>query len=169
MTETRTKTIDKMLMAMAIVYDKDLPDAAIDLYHELLAPYPVELISAACHNCMTNSKWFPRPAEIIEQIRIAQGPQLSIDSRAQGEWRKVLTAVRQRGRSAGAPKFNDPITAHLVATQFNWVHLCEMREDNENWYEKRWCDAFALASELDLDQLRIIMSDDLKKLTGNIG
>jgi hypothetical protein len=36
-------------------------------------------------------------------------------------------------------------------------------------YEKRWCEAFALACEIDLERIAIEAGEQVKKLTGGIG
>jgi hypothetical protein len=172
MQENRIAAIDKILTIMAIYYDKSLVDTTVDLYHELLADYDPEEISAACKIYMKASGkgvFYPKASEIIQIITDNHGPVLSIESRAQTEWRKVMLAVRQRGLNRGAPEFKDAITKHLIQAQFNWEYLCGFQAKDMNWEQKRWCEAYELASEIDLDQLRIDSAANIKKLIAPIG
>lgn len=169
MQENRTAKIDKTITLMAIYYDKDLTGITIDLYHELWADYDPDEIAPACMIHMKANKFFPRASEIIDIITNNRGPVLSIETRAQAEWRKVMLAVRQRGLNRGAPEFKNPITRHLVQAQFNWSYLCGFLEKDMNWEQKRWCEAYELASEIDLDQLKIDSAKSIQKLIAPIG
>lgn len=169
MKESRTMEIDKIITIMAIYYDKALNDSTIDIYHDLWADHDPEEIAPACKIHMKTNKFFPRASEIIDIINNNRGPILSIESRAQAEWRKVMAAVHQRGLNRGAPKFKDAITKHLIQAQFNWEYLCGFLAKDMNWEQKRWCEAYQLASEIDLNQLRIESQDRIKKLIEPIG
>jgi hypothetical protein len=165
----RAKQIDSLLFRTEACYSGEFDPAAIDLWHESLGGYKVSDISAAFSIHIKQCKFLPKISEIIEILNNNLGPVLKIEVRAQAEWRKVMLAVRQRGLNRGSPEFKDPITRHLVQAQFNWEYLCGFQAKDMNWEQKRWCEAYELASEIDLDQLRIESKSRIKKIVGPIG
>lgn len=166
---TRADRIDQIIMAMAMYYEKEIPSEVVDLYHQLLADVSESDIAGACSVWMKKSRWFPRANDILEIIHKLKNANISIESRAQQQWRAVLSAVRRRGFQRGSPGFDDPITAILVERQFTWSYLCELQEIDEKWEQKRWCEAFELASEIEDDQLRIDTDSKIKLLVEPIG
>ena len=166
--KTRQKEIDKILLNMAMYYGHELVPDVINIYHELLAGHSYQDINAACGIWMKENQWFPKANEIIGIIEKNKGPQVSIEARAQQQWRIVMTAVRRRGLNQGAPIFTDPITANLIRTQFSWPYLCKTEEKNGNWEQKRWCEAFELAIEAHPDMKQIKVPANVKDLAANV-
>ena len=165
----RQKKIDGILCNMAIYYQFELMPETIDLYHELLAEHSCEDIAAACKVWMKKSEWFPRVNQIVDIIENMKGPQISIESRAQQQWRLVLEAIAYRGLHRGPPVWKDPITTNLLRYQFRWGRLCEMIDSELHWEEKRWKDAYALADELRDDLAQIEAPEKVMALVETIG
>jgi len=166
----REKQIDKMLLMMELYFEQEKGDQVLKLYHKLWDGVPVDDLAEACRRYMsTGNKWFPRAGEILDLVRSIHQP-ASIESSAQHQWRLVMTAVRQRGLMRGAPVFEDPITNTVIRTQFTWEYLCNMQADKSNWEEKRFVEAYQLASEIDPDKLMIeARMPEIKKLISRIG
>jgi hypothetical protein len=165
--QTRQEKIDKILLNMALYFGHELVPDTIDVYHKLFADYSHEQINSACWEWMYANQWFPRANEIIKIIEHNSDPQPSIQSRAQQQWRIVLSAVATQGKN-NPPKFSDPITANLVRTQFRWPYLCDMKQENENWEQKRWCEAFELAIESHPDMKQLEAPAKVKKLAASV-
>lgn len=171
MSNKRMSELDAILYLTEACYPGEFNQASIDVWHKCLAEYRISEISAAFTIYVKSAKkpFLPVISEIITILENNRGPTLSIESRAQAEWRKVMLAVQQRGLNRGAPEFKNPITRHLVQAQFNWSYLCGFLEKDMNWEQKRWCEAYELASEIDLDQLKIDSVKSIQKLITRIG
>ena len=78
-----------------------------------------------------------------------------------------MDAIRQHG-ARRRPIFADPVTEHLIKTQFTWSYLCDMLEENENWEQKRWCEAFDLAASIHADLLEIEVPDKVRGLLDTV-
>jgi len=138
-------------------------DIVIEGYYKILESYDIADVEKAFGAALGTMKWFPKPVELRDLIEADQGLVISIEARAQQEWRGVMSAVRQLG-AGRPPRFLDPVTAHLVRTQFTWSYLCGMLEENENWEQKRWCEAFDLADSIHEDLLEIEVPDKVRGL-----
>jgi hypothetical protein len=165
---SRSQQIDGILFKTEACYPGDLDSMSLDIWHEALAEFDIEEISKAFTIHVKQSKFLPVISEIIQIIEHNKGPQVSIEARAQQQWRVVMTAVRQRGLNQGAPIFADPITANFVKTQFRWTYLCEIKEQDEKWEQKRWCEAFELAIECHPDLKQIDALANVKELAANV-
>lgn len=167
--KTKEERIDSALFLLADLYNKDLSTALVTLYHQILEPYLIDEIERALKVLCETQGFFPKPNEIIDIINIHRDPPgPSVKARAQQQWRVILQQVGKHG-SYHPPKFSDPITQHLVSTQFRWPYLCEMNESNEDWEQRRWCDAFELAVELYADLKQIGVPEKVRDLLDDIG
>lgn len=168
----RREKIDKIIFLMGNYYGQSLSEDVVDLFHQLWAEHETEDISTACSLWMKTpgekNRWFPRANEIIEIIERNKGPKITIQTRAQQQWRVILQQIPKHGMYH-PPTWSDPITAQLVQNQFSWSYLCSMEESELQWEQKRWCEAFELAAELygDLPQIEQ-MPEDVKSLMEKI-
>lgn len=166
--DSRSRQIDSILFKTEACYPAgEFGPASIDVWHEALAEFDIEEISMAFSNHVKESRFLPTISEIVDRIKKNKRPQVSIEARAQRQWRIVLTAVARHGR-AKPPVFADPITAKLVKSQFRWQYLCDMKQENENWEQKRWCEAFELAVEAHPDMKQIDAPHQVQKLANKI-
>ena len=154
---TREKKIDQMLMMMELYFDQEKDAPVLKLYHELWTDTPYEELATACREYMKNgkNKYFPKAGQILGIIDSMKRPQGSLEATGQHQWRLVLAAVRDRGEAKGPPVFEDRITNTVVRIQFGWQYLCNILSDKLNWEEKRFCEAYNLASELEPEALEI--------------
>ena len=131
--DKRSREIDSILFKAETCYpNAEFDPSSFEVWHLALAEFEIEEISTAFSTHIKESKFLPTISEIIDIIKKNKGPQISIEARAQQQWRIVLAAVVTHGR-ANPPTFTDPITANLVKTQFRWPYLCDMRQENENY------------------------------------
>lgn len=152
--ESRQEAVDRMLLAMANYYQQALTQDVVDLYHELWQRFEIDDISAACKTHMEESRWYPKASEIIDIIKRRQAPLSDIKVRALEQWRVVLQQLRRHG-AYHPPQFSDPITAHLIKGEFRWSYLSNMKEDEEQWVQKRWCEAFEVAAAVHQDLIAL--------------
>lgn len=161
-----------MLMMMELYFDTNKEAPVLKLYHKIWADAEVEALGIACREYMTKgkNKWFPKAGEILDIIDSWKRPQGSIEALAQQQWRLVMQAVRDRGYGRGAPVFKDPITNTVVRTQFIWEALCDTPVPELKWAEKRFNEAYNLATELEPEQVLIENTPEkVKELISGIG
>ena len=148
--------IDGILVKLTLYYDKELPDSILNMYNSMLSNVDLNDLSQACTQWVATKKWFPKISELLDIVNANRTVKaVSLESRAQQQWRLVLTAVRQRGIAKGAPKFDDPVTNVVVRNHFSWNYLCNMEVDNLNWEMDRFTKAYELAAEQSADNLQI--------------
>lgn len=147
----------------AIIYEREFSQAFVDAYWLLLKQYDLNEFTKAMNIICRTSKFWPRPAEIIETIKKITGEGGSIEAVAEQQWRVVVDAIRQNGINR-QPKFDDPITNYLIQRQFSWPYLCEMQQKNENWEQKRFCQAYEFAAECGHHTLFIEAENQYKRL-----
>ena len=171
--ENREEKIDRVLFLMAEIYEKQLTNEALKLYHLILKPFSVAEIERACKTWMESYEdkkynFYPKPNQIIETIQIDKIIGAPVKVRAQQQWRVILQQIRYHG-PYHPPKFTDPITQHLIDTQFRWSYLCNMIEAEQHWQQKQWCDAYELAAEIQKDLKKIEIPDRVMNLVDKIG
>jgi hypothetical protein len=165
--ETRTDAIDKVIFKTALYYNHEVVPPVLDMWHSSLAEFEIHDIYRAFSLHVKTSRFFPSIAEIIDIIGRNEN-KLSIEARALQQWRVVMSAVRKYGINR-RPQFADPITAHLVKTQFLWTYLCGFPEQEENWEQKRWCEAFKLSQETHKDLAQLEVPGNVSGLIENVG
>jgi hypothetical protein len=131
---------------MCNYYQQALTQEVLKLYHELLAEQNLEDISAAATIWMKENRWYPLASDLMNIIDRLKGPRITIQTRALTQWRVVLQKLKRHG-AYHPPQFSDPITGYLIKNQFAWTYLANMKEAEENWEQKRWCEAFVMAAE----------------------
>lgn len=129
----------------ALIYDKDLIKTVIEAYWLLLREYDFDDFKDAMNQICRTSKFWPRPSEIIDVIEKQGNLNLKIETRADQQWRTVISAIRENGLNRPI-EFDDPITRHLVSHGISWQYLCEIKQSDEKWEQKRFCRSYELLS-----------------------
>ena len=130
------KAFAEMLAGACAVYDRrPLETAAIRIYWQCLRAYSMDDLQAAMARHIQTSKFFPKPAELIQLIEGTAGTQ------AVTAWAAVMGAIRQVG-SWGLPEFEDPAIDLAIRSLGGWKQLCLMRESEVGFVQKRFEDAY---------------------------
>lgn len=66
------KEILSVLKTLALVYDKE--PGSVEPYYWVLETYSKELIEQAAKMHVQDSKWYPKPSELLDQLRKLKGP-----------------------------------------------------------------------------------------------
>ena len=165
----RAREIDSILFNVEACYpNAEFNPASLDLWHRALAEYDIDEISKAFTAHVKKSRFLPTIAEIVTILEENRSPPINLEARAQQQWRVVIRTVRQIGLKEGPPRFADPITENLIRTQFSWEYLCNCRIENQNWEQKRWCEAYKLAAEIHRDLLRLEVPEQVLRLVDRI-
>ena len=137
-----------IMNSVALIYDRKFSKAVLDMYWMLLREESfVEFKNAMQQICRT-SKFWPKPSEIIDVIEKSKGP-VGIEAQAEQQWRVVVNAVRVHGISR-EPGFEDAKTAWLIKKQFGWGYLCDIKQNDEKWEQKRFCRSYELLAESEM-------------------
>lgn len=134
--KNRERAIDAILLMLARYYQTEIPgEAVLAIYHRALEGFSVEQISAAATQHVRESKWFPKASELIERM----APNL--EDAAARQAAAVIDAARRIG-SRYQPRFDDPITKHLLTGRFSYRSVCDMAEDEVKWFMRDFSAAY---------------------------
>lgn len=122
-------------------YQTEIPgEDVLAIYHRALEGFSVEQISAAATQHVRESKWFPKASELIERM----AP--NIDDTAARQAAAVIDAARKHG-ARFKPKFDDPITEHLLTGRFSYRAVCDMVEEEAKWFIRDFSAAYIDAAK----------------------
>ena len=62
------KNFTAMIKTFSEVYEKSLNPYVVDTYFDLFQEIPDSQVSAITKNCLRKCKYFPRPADVFEQL-----------------------------------------------------------------------------------------------------
>lgn len=119
MTESDRAEFSKILFGLGEVYGEALSAPRIGAYFAALSDLTIEQFDAAATSLMRSSKFFPRPAEILDAARG------NIEDQANRAWAIFLDAVADSGYAS--VRFSDPAMAYAVDAVFGgWVKAGEL-------------------------------------------
>ena len=90
-----------------------------DIWAQLLADIPVEVLRASALQHISESKWFPAVSDLRDASARILYPRRQTAIEAWGEVRRAFGSVGYYG----APQFSDDVTATVVA-ELGWRALC---------------------------------------------
>lgn len=90
-----------------------------DIWVQLLADIPVDVLRAAALQHISESKWFPVVSDLRDASARILHPRRTTAIEAWGEVRRAFS----RWWPSGMPTFSDDITARVVA-ELGWHNLC---------------------------------------------
>lgn len=140
--------LDRMLVNLAVYYEKPMTEAQVKVYSDLLIDENILEIGTAIKKHIRASRFFPKVSEILDLMPSHNQPKISADTVAQGQAHQILRLIRQNG-SNKEPKYEDTITHKLMTTRWNWRSLCEtLKESESQWFVKEFVSAYCAHSEL---------------------
>lgn len=121
---------NKYITILCEVFDRELSKGAIQAYWISLEQYSDADCIKAFNRAVTECKFFPKPAELIEFIN----PKRDSDAQAQLAWIEVDKAVKAHGPYASV-QFSDPAIMSTIDAMGGWINIqdCTM----EDWKWKR--------------------------------
>jgi len=132
------------LKVLTTAHDQTLERARVDVYCAALDDLNDDALMAAARTLVRVSKWFPKPAEIREEVIVRQvGDDLPDGATA---WAQVCEQIRATGR-AETPEWGNDLTGAAVKAAGGWRTLCDSgRPDLDR---RRFLDEYArlLAAE----------------------
>jgi len=110
----------QLMAATGVIYDKDLPEAAIELYWQSLRHFSYSAVAQALQahrDAPDGGQFMPKPADII---RLLQG---SGQDRGLRAWTKVEKAIAAIG-SYSSVVFDDVLIHAVLEDMGGWIRLC---------------------------------------------
>ncbi|WP_290925028.1 DUF6475 domain-containing protein [Halodesulfovibrio sp.] len=136
--EEHRKRFAEGMKGMCELHNRAASKPMLKMYFFALAKFDIEDVLRAFVEAVSATKFFPKPAEIIELI---QG---SPEDVAEFEASKVVNAVRRVGGYRSVA-FDNPTTAAVIEYAFGgWAKFCcEFLDANEKWFRKEFCNTYA--------------------------
>lgn len=113
-----------LMVQVAEIYGEKLSEIKIQLYFELLKEYPYEIIEGAFVSHTKLSKFFPKPADIIELI---EG---SPEDKSLQAWLFLVDLIERYGYYYTII-VNDPVFVATVEDLGGWMHICSTWKKSE--------------------------------------
>lgn len=131
MGKSEMKNLSNVLIATAGLYGTNLPPGAVLLYIESLKDFEYKDISKAMSDHIRESKFFPKPAEIIERLK----PALNKTDKANTAWLQLLKAKRDYGYY-NSVVFDDVVIPQCIRAMGGWLKVSD--RDADTWMHKEF-------------------------------
>ena len=157
------KIFQKYMTGLGEIFYKEITDVLKNIYWKTLKPFTDEQCKTAFDCIMVKSKWFPKPAELIEAIN---QDQVKIEHKALIEANKIIEHLIAYGGSK-IPKLNDPISQHLITKRWPYQSWATSIIESEiKWWVKEFCASYEAYDE---DPAILIEgTPELKKLASGL-
>jgi len=163
---TDKRTFLTHFTGMCEVFDKTYSENILNIYYTVLEKHDIEKVIKAIDNCITQLKFFPKPAELIEMIENKP----KTENKALFEANKIIEHLNIYGKTK-LPEILDPITKHLMTSRWKYKKwAAEIIESEIKWWVKEFCAAYVAYQDIGIELLLTDeTSHNVKKLTENIG
>ena len=108
----------KTMMGVGEIFDKNVTEAVLDLYWEVLKPYPWHKVKDALYRVLLTRKFFPKPADIVDFIKGAD----KTEEQAERAWTTLLDAIKQHGPYVSVI-FEDGRIARCIELMGGWEEV----------------------------------------------
>jgi hypothetical protein len=121
------------IAGLSDLFDKQLSKVAVEMYWKALEIYSDKQCKIAFDIAVTDCKFFPKPAELIQFIKSGSG---DIEDIALIEADKVVNAIRHTGYYTSVT-FDDPVTMAVIEQGWGgWIKICDLRDEEIKWFRK---------------------------------
>jgi hypothetical protein len=139
MTKPDKERLTAILHQTAGVYDKPLTKSVVALWLNILDGFGIDAIADAFTTHIKTQRWFPRPAEILEQL---EARQLAPVDRATNMAATIIAWLRTNGAKK-FPQGLDGTAERLMRTRWDYYTWGSVVIDAElNWWAKDFIAAY---------------------------
>ncbi len=103
---------------LSLIFDRELPEAANDVYWQALEPYKDDDCIKAFKFAMDNNVFFPRPATLVRFLK-SLTPDPTVEQKAIVQVGKIL-AHQKTNPSHIQPQYDDAISKHLMNSRWRY-------------------------------------------------
>lgn len=125
------KLFAEYMATLSVIYDKEITKPLTDIYWKTLEPFSDEQCEAAFRNIIATCKFFPKPAELLENIRG------TTENRSAKAWIKVVRAIKGIGNYASV-KFDDPVIHSVLEFMGGWDKIWDWQTSEMVWKQKEF-------------------------------
>lgn len=134
MVEADRKDFRKAMHAIMLIYGKELHETATELLFTILKKYELNQITEALTLHVSESKFPPTPADIIQKIKG------KISDRALIAFQHVLNGLNYYETVV----FDDPVIHYAIECLGGWQKICQVSEEDVKWLEKDFAKYYEL-------------------------
>lgn len=142
MDENDKKRFAQILAGLAEDCGAQLSSAGMSMRFEALRQYNIEQVEAAVMSILRSNVYTKMPTT-GSIIRAIEGTD---DDRGERQVQAIRDEIRRIG-SYESPRFDDPVTADLVARRFSWGAICSMSEREFSFFANSFKEAYAVHSK----------------------
>ena len=117
------------MVGLGEIFNKEISQVLMDIYWKALEPFSDEICAHAFNQVITTSKFFPKPAELLE--RISGSP----EDRAMLAWLSVEDAIRRFGPYTSV-RFVDPVIISVIESLGGWPSFENFTNNELKWKQK---------------------------------
>jgi len=141
----------ELMAVLAEVFDDGRPPSRLkmEVYYQALEQFDIESIekSVKCLIFTRTTASFPKPAEIIQEIRG------TCNDRATMAWLDVLETVKRMGQYQSV-MFADSVIHSVIESMGGWIRLAgEMTTDEEKWKQREFERLYEVLSKNPRDKM----------------
>ena len=128
----KNKEIFKNFMiGLGEIFDKAISPTLMDIYWKTMEPFSDERCKEAFNRVIATSKFFPRPAEVLELLRG------SAEDNGMVAWLTVEKAIRQIGPYKSV-RFEDPVIHSVIESLGGWPDFQNFTDDELKWRQREF-------------------------------
>lgn len=136
---TNETVFRNFMLTIGELYDREMSALLQNVYWKALEPYTDEQCERAFNTVLVKTKFFPKPAEIVQEI---EG---NIEDLATNAWLAVQKTVRRVGTYQSV-KFDDPVIHSVIESMGGWIELGQIPEKEIKWKQKEFERLYQLIS-----------------------
>ena len=135
MTLSERENFDKILIAMAEIYETTLSEERLSLYFEALKDMSFEEFKAAANKVARTTRFFPKPVDFREAVS------MSVDDKALQALTKLEDTMKHIGQYRSVA-FDDKAIHGVVEALGGWEACCVMHEADWKWKRKEFIELY---------------------------
>ncbi len=138
MNEKDKSRFAEIMFGLADNFSAEINKHGLKFRFSALGRFSIEQVEHAANEIALSRKFTKMPtiAEFIERIEGSDQDQAEL------QVEKIWAEVRRIG-SNGSPKFDDPVTAHVVASRFGWGRICATLDKDRPFFVKDFMEAYS--------------------------
>lgn len=125
----------EFMVVVGEIYSTEINEVKIQVYFNCLKIYNIEQIKEAFNTHIKNSKYFPKPSEIIEYIE----PKKDIEVIVNKAWLKLLKGIDKYGYYDSVV-FDDPVIHSCINAMGGWMKVSDREQDT--WMHKDFAEFY---------------------------
>ena len=121
----------RYMLGLGEVFNREISQILMDIYWKTLESFSDDKCERAFNQAISNSKFFPKPAELLEIIRGTQ------EDRAMLAWLSVEKAIRGIGPYSSV-QFEDPVIHSVIESLDGWPEFQNFTNAERQWKQREF-------------------------------